>query len=83
MTPRNHHKKGPDGKPDYSGEKAYNKKKSAYRTELSKLRRQKGLKKGDGKEVHHTPDGKTTVMSRKKNRTMANKSAKRKRSQDK
>lgn len=77
---RNHH--------SYNAkEKAYNKKKTKYRSRVNKLRREaeaKGLvKKGDGKEVHHTEKGgkvKTSrVVSRKKNRTMANQGRKKKR----
>jgi hypothetical protein len=52
-------------------------KRKKYRAELGKLRRQKGLKVGDGKEVSHKTAGSkggahsmdnTTVKSRKANR---------------
>lgn len=77
---RNHHSYN-------AAEKAYNKKKTKYRSRVNKMRREaeaKGLvKKGDGKEVHHTEkNGKVTskkIVSRRKNRVMANQGRKKKR----
>ena len=86
---RNHHKKGPDGKPDYSKEVEYESspKQVAARVRRNKARAQAEkagkVRKGDGKDVHHAQPnarGKTRVVSEKSNSTMANKSpARRKR----